>query len=128
MLALLSTSIPLADVYTSTLIAIDRNGSLLRKPSAKDLVAAHSLHVFAFSSHNRILVAESEGFFDIDFWGTIVEEARRECRGNGSAEMDANNASMDTTDTTEDGSLEDSLRGVLEAKISADKRWKESHK
>lgn len=125
MLALLSTSIPLADVYTSTLIAVDSKGSLLRRPSPKDLTAAKSLHVFALSSHNRILVAESEGSFDIDLWEAIAEEARRECRGDLSAETNTNNASMDTA---EDGSLEDSLRRVLEAKLAGDRRWKESNK
>jgi len=125
MLALLSTSIPLAEVYTSTLIAVDSKGSLLRRPSPEDVIAAHSLHVFAFSSHNRILVAESEGSFDIDFWETIVEEARRECREDLSAENNTNDASMDTA---EDGSLEDSLRRVLEVKLAGDRRWKKSNK
>ncbi|MCJ1246382.1 exosome non-catalytic core subunit rrp46 [Trapelia coarctata] len=126
MLALLSTSIPLADVYTSTLIAVDSKGSLLRRPSAKDVAAAHSLHVFAVSAHNRLLVAESEGSFDIDFWEAVVEEARRECRGKMSAEMDMNGGAR--MDTTEGSNLEGSLRGILEAKIAADKRWKEGNK
>lgn len=125
MLALLSTSIPLTDVYTSTLIAVDRKGSLLRRPSAKDVAAAQSLHVLAFSSHNRISVAESEGSFSVDFWEAVVEEARRECRGDLGAKMDSNDASMGTT---VHGRFEHSLRGVLEAKIARDKRWKESSK
>ena len=122
MLALLSTSIPLTDVYTSTLIAIDPRDSLLWRPSAKDVAAAHSLHVLAFSSHNRVLVAESEGSFDIELWSTVVEEARRECRGGLSAGVKMSDSSMDAT---ENASLEDSLRSILEAKIAADNRWKE---
>jgi len=48
-------------------------------PDVKQILAARSVHVFAFSSKGQLLVAESEGVFDVEVWERAVEDARGVC-------------------------------------------------
>ncbi|KAL8853463.1 MAG: hypothetical protein Q9221_001621 [Calogaya cf. arnoldii] len=121
-LALLSTSLPLTMTLTSTLVAVSRTGELALKPSVKALEEAASLHVLAFSSLGELLVAESEGAFDMDIWEQVYNRAEKHCRAS---ETD-NTTQMDIdTEASRSDSLEDSLRSIVEEKAIREHRWKE---
>lgn len=121
MLALLSSSIPLRATLTATSIAVSALGTLIRDPTPKQRQEATSQHVLAFTSHGDLLVAESEGRFDMDKWEQVVAEAIRVCRGDaGPLDEDV------SMDSGESSSLEGFMRDVVQAKITTDQRWKES--
>ncbi|KAL8767965.1 MAG: hypothetical protein Q9209_005636 [Squamulea sp. 1 TL-2023] len=122
-LGLLSTSLPLTMTLTSTLVAVSRSGELVTGPSVKALKEATSLHVLAFSSHGELLVAKSEGTFDMDIWDQVYSRAENLCRGSKTGDM----AQTDDVDMepSESDSLEDSLRGIIGKKAVKDLRWKE---
>ncbi|KAL8802127.1 MAG: hypothetical protein Q9182_003993 [Xanthomendoza sp. 2 TL-2023] len=122
-LALLSTSIPMTMTLTSTLIAVSSSGELLAAPSLKALKEAISAHVLSFSSHGELLVAESEGAFDMHTWDQIYGKAEQLCRSRST--LDRNEAEEVNMDSSEPMSLEDSLRNVIEEKAARDQRWKE---
>ncbi|KAI4245642.1 MAG: hypothetical protein L6R40_002443 [Gallowayella cf. fulva] len=122
-LALLSTSLPLTVTLTSTLIAVSRSGELVAEPSAKALKEAASLHVLGFSSHGELLVAESEGTFDIDTWDQVYVKAEQVCRGSSTrGEKQSDESNMDLS---KPNCLEDSLRNVMEEKAAREQRWKD---
>jgi exosome complex component RRP46 len=120
-LALLSTSIPLVDVYTTTIITADSEGNLELLPTPEDIEVAQSVHVLAFSSHDTLLVAESEGLFDIDLWDAVHAKALHACRGV--FKKDDRPGVMDM-DINVESSLEATLRAAVGAKIAKDQRWK----
>ncbi|KAI9819696.1 MAG: exosome non-catalytic core subunit rrp46 [Thelocarpon impressellum] len=114
MLSLLSASIPLSTVLSSAVVAIDHDGQILSDAPARQLDAAASLHVFAFSSQQTLLLAESEGGFDLDGWEAARETARSMCCGE---------SAMD--DHGQADTLEAFLRLTMRAKVEGDQRWKE---
>ena len=120
MLALLSTSIPLAKALVSVLLAIDRTGTLLPDPTAQDLAAASSVHVLAFSSLGKLLVVESEGEFSMKDWEEVHEKAKEICLGKEGG-GDGQDVSMHGL---ENGSLKDMLCGVVQQKAAEEQRWK----
>ncbi|KAL8786906.1 MAG: hypothetical protein Q9213_002537 [Squamulea squamosa] len=122
-LALLSTSLPLNMTLTSTLVAVSRSGELVTGPLIKAMKEPTSLHVLAFSSHGELLVAESEGAFDMDIWDQVYSKAEKLCRGSETSNM----AETDDVDMepSESDSLENSLRGIIERKTVRDQRWKQ---
>ncbi|KAI4099833.1 MAG: hypothetical protein LQ339_005748 [Xanthoria mediterranea] len=124
MLALLSTSLPLTMTFTSTLIAVSRSGELVRKASVKALKEAASLHVLAFSSLGELLLAESEGAFDMDIWDQVYRWAEKDCRMSDSGDL-AQTDDVDM-DVSKSDTLEDSLRSIIEEKAAKEYRWKES--
>lgn len=120
-MALLSTSIPLKMSLTATSIAVGFHGSLIRDPTPKERQAATSEHVLAFTSHGDLLVAESEGRFDMETWEMVVAEAMHVCRGY--ADPPGEDVGMDSGDSA---NIEGFVRDVVQAKVVADQRWKES--
>ncbi|KAL8801821.1 MAG: hypothetical protein Q9200_006812 [Gallowayella weberi] len=122
-LALLSTSLPMTMTLTSTLIAVSRSGELLAEPSPEALEEATSAHVLSFSSHGELLVAESEGAFDIHTWDQIYGKAEHLCRSRST--RDQYQAEEVNMDSSEPMSLEDSLRNIIEEKAAREQRWKE---
>ena len=128
LLALLSTSIPLAMVYTSALIAIDPKGTMIYEPSLKQMETASSLHVLTISSNDRILVSESEGAFDLDLWESIVEEGKRICRGSTRTEDDKDDKDDVSMDSRENSDLECMLKSVVGSKVAEDEKWKDGIK
>lgn len=124
MLALFSTSLPLTMTFTSTLIAVSRSGELVRKASVKALKEAASLHVLAFSSLGELLLAESEGAFDVDIWDQVYRWAEKDCRKSDLG--DPTQTDDVDMDLSKPGSLEDSLRSIIEEKAAREYRWKES--
>ncbi|MCJ1386182.1 exosome non-catalytic core subunit rrp46 [Xylographa soralifera] len=121
-LALLSASIPLTTLITSTLVVVDSDGSLNHNPSPEEMSAATSLHVVAFSSQGRLLVAESEGSFDMDTWERVTEEASRQCRDSTGTEDGKDDVSMDSGS---DATVENFVRALVGNKIATDQQWKE---
>ncbi|KAL9122633.1 MAG: hypothetical protein Q9187_000824 [Circinaria calcarea] len=107
----------------ATSIAVSPLGTLTRAPTPKQRQAATSQHVLAFTSHGDLLVAESEGRFDMDEWEKVVAEAVHVCRG-GADPLDED-VSMDSNDS---GSLEGFVRDIVQAKVTTDQRWKESNR
>ena len=84
-------------------------------PSIKEINAAKSLHVFAFSSKDELLLAESEGRFSIDEWDNLEEKAKMICLGDADAMVD---------DDEKGKNLKDGLRSAIEEKARQDGRWK----
>ncbi|KAL9129005.1 MAG: hypothetical protein Q9217_002439 [Psora testacea] len=135
MLALLSTSIPLAMTMTSTLTAIDPQGGLLPNPSARGLSTASSVHVLAFSSLGDLLVVESEGHFSLDTWEKVYTHARRMCLGYEEKEDGGEDVGMEELEEQDEQdeqdeqgvtSLHDALRSAVQTKFEKDLKWKES--
>lgn len=122
-LALLSTSIPLSQTLTSTLIVVDPYGKLVQDPSAKQIHSASSVHVLAFSSHGDLLLVESEGSFGIDAWEEVVEKASYICHGAEAADNDSDHASMDPTGQL---SLESVMKNTMQERTAKEQRWRES--
>ncbi|PNS16631.1 Exosome complex component RRP46 [Sphaceloma murrayae] len=91
-LALLHASIPLSTTLSSTTIAVPHSASdkphsaPVLDPSPSQVRQAKSVHVFAFSSSGEILLAESEGTFDVDEWEGVEVRAREACLGAGAEE------------------------------------------
>ncbi|KAL8683200.1 MAG: hypothetical protein Q9186_000812 [Xanthomendoza sp. 1 TL-2023] len=121
--ALLSTSLPMTMTLTTTLIAVSPSGELLEEPSAKALREATSTHVLGFSSHGELLVAESEGAFDMHTWDQIHGKAEQLHRSRST--RDQNQTDDVNMDSLEPMSLEDSLTSVIQEKASREQRWKE---
>ena len=65
-----------------TLVAVGANGDVALDPSFEEIDAATSLHVLGFSSHGDLLIAESEGSFDITIWERVAEIACSACWGD----------------------------------------------
>ncbi|KAI4128807.1 MAG: hypothetical protein LQ338_002559, partial [Usnochroma carphineum] len=124
MLALLSTSLPLCKTLTSTIVAVSPSGELSGEPSAHAVKEALSLHILGFSSHGELLVAESEGAYDVDIWEQVFDRAQSICRGS---EAGAPDGTGDVNmDSSEQDSLESSLRHGIAEKTATEQRWKES--
>lgn len=109
---------------TSTLIAVSSSGELVLDPAARIAGKAASLHVLAFSSLGDLLVAESEGTFDLDIWDQVYAMAENHCRTLDPG-APAWMADVDM-ESSKSASLEDSLKGVIEGKAAREYRWKES--
>ena len=105
---------------TSILIAIDPKGTLLPNPTAKDLTAASSVHVLAFSSAGEILVMESEGKFGVNDWEEVHAKAKEICVGK-EQQGDEEDINMHGV---EDESLNDILRDAVRQKVEREQRWK----
>ncbi|KAI9813434.1 MAG: exosome non-catalytic core subunit rrp46 [Pycnora praestabilis] len=128
LLALLSASIPLSMTLTSTLIAIASSGNVLQDPTPQQLQQASSTHVLAFSSHGDLLVAESDGSFNMDTWEQVYDLAERVCRGQVDEDEDEDSdEDQDVRMETDERNrgLEGFVRGVMQEKVVKDQRWKE---
>ncbi|RYP70307.1 hypothetical protein DL769_005013 [Monosporascus sp. CRB-8-3] len=80
--SLLSATLPLAATITSTCLAItteDGAQRIIVEPSAREIEKSQSFHVFAFTSHNELILAESEGNFSMEEWEGLYNTAHRQC-------------------------------------------------
>ena len=121
MLALLTTSIPLVMTVTAALICIDEDGALLSNPGAKDLRLADSVHVLAFSSLGKMILAQSEGSFSINDWENVHSSARQICLRQDTAQDLGDDVSM-TSEQEE--SLQEKLRNAVGRMVSKEQAWK----
>lgn len=76
-----------------------------------------SIHVFAFSAQRALLLAESEGKFDVDEWEEACELAEDMCCKDAGAEekMDVDGKVVN---------LGDFLRDTVKEKVEKEQRWK----
>ena len=82
MLALLSSTVSLYKTVTSLALVIDHQGDIKSNPTPSDIERAGSIHALAFSSHQELLMIESEGAFDTKQWERLEHTARHLCCGN----------------------------------------------
>ncbi len=108
---------------TSTMVAVSSSGEVIGEPQADVIKDALSMHVLAFSSQGKLLVAESEGSFDIDTWEQVCDRAEQICRAsNVEAPDETGDLNMQRS---EQNSLENSLRDIIEEKVAREQRWRE---
>ncbi|OQD79582.1 hypothetical protein PENANT_c047G02528 [Penicillium antarcticum] len=82
LLSMISASVPLSMTFSATLLGVTKSGDIVRDPSPAAAKAAVSLHVFAISSKNHLLLNESEGRFDFDTWELARQNAVTICQGS----------------------------------------------
>lgn len=111
---------------TATAIAVLRDGSeqkLVADPSPQEVDRALSVHVLAFTSHDELLLAESEGDFTVHDWDRVHAAAKRICREPG----DKSRFDMVLDEGERMGpDMQRFLQSTMEAKITSDLRWKQS--
>lgn len=120
-LSLVSASIPLSTTFASTILAVSPSNALIATPSVKDLTSATSLHVFAFAPKGDLLLAESEGAFDLDTWEQLHDAAAQICCAA------AESSGMDV-DAGAGGAenLHQVLKGAVRQKVQREQAWKEA--
>lgn len=124
MLALLSGGIPLRTTATATAVAVfteDGENRFVVDPSPREAEDAQSTHVFAFTSHDELLLVESEGDFSMEEWQSAHDTAKRICCET------SKQAGIDIIldDEKQEGpGLRHFIRSTLEAKVASDLHWK----
>jgi exosome complex component RRP46 len=111
--------VPLATTLTSILLAIKENEKvveIIKYPTLPQIQVAESIHVFAFTANGDLLVAESEGEFDMDGWDEVFEEAKRVCSGTEKR--------MDESGTDKSGAMAQFVKNTMQEKAQADVHWK----
>lgn len=122
MLALLSAAVPLADVFTSVLLALNKTGNsatIIQNPSPSQIRQSTSVHVLSFTSLGAMIVAESEGQFSISEWDKVYECAERLCCGI----KDDLHAMRDEDDDDTSGGMLRFMKSTLQEKTTADLHW-----
>lgn len=83
------------------------------------------MHALVFSARGELLLAESEGAFDVGVWERVYGVGMRICRGEGEGEdvgMGGQGMGMGMGGGK---GLEGGLRGVVGGKVGRDVRWRE---
>lgn len=133
LLALLNGNVPLTGTATSVLVALSsgsgKNSAVVLDPTETEVAAASSLHVFAWSSRGELVLAESEGAFEIEEWEEAAEAARKRCIGakGGAKGGAAGDADVEMGDATGNGSaqsLDGWLRTSVSKEMTAATRWR----
>jgi len=99
-------------------------------PSPTQLREVASVHVLTFSAGGELLLAESEGGFEVGVWERVVREGERVCRGRGrgggqGVEMDVDVDGEGPGRGMRSGGLEAGLREVVGGKVEGDSRWRD---
>ncbi|PSR92069.1 ribosomal protein S5 domain 2-type protein [Coniella lustricola] len=126
-LALLSGAVPLRSTATCVVAAVPAEPAhdsgkptVLVDPSPRQVDLSRSVHVLAFTSHNELLLAESEGDFSMDEWDCVFETAHAVCCTQSTQGID-----MVLDDDQQQGpDLHRFVRSIAEAKVAADLHWK----
>ncbi|KAI1764793.1 hypothetical protein GGR53DRAFT_466038 [Hypoxylon sp. FL1150] len=122
-LSLLSAALPLTATLTSTSLAIVSDGQSTKtvlNPSPREIEVSQSFHVFAFTSHDELILVESEGGFTTKEWDDVFAVAQRQCCSSVAADGDT---FMDG-DSVAGTDLRQFTRSTLEEKIVSDLHWK----
>lgn len=123
-LSLLSASLPMTATLTSTSLAIlleDGQRQIVTNPTARQIQQSQSFHVFAFTSQNELILAESEGAFTMKEWDDVYSAAHRQCCATTT--IDDTDTSMDVELPT-DADLKRFVRSTAEQKTTSDLYWK----
>ncbi|KAJ6133011.1 hypothetical protein N7471_008226 [Penicillium samsonianum] len=121
LLAMISASVPLSMTFSATLLGVTKSGDIVRDPSPTAAKAAVSLHVFAISSKNHLLLNESEGRFEFDTWELVRERALSICQGETIASADGD---VTMGEGTTDASLNSFIRETVEDQVYSDYAYK----
>lgn len=109
---------------TSTVAAIsldNGDSQIIMDPSPRQAEKSRSLHVLAFTSHDELLLSESEGDFTMDEWDNVYQNARKACCGPAKD----NDIDMIVDEDSYAGhDLRHFVRSAAEAKVTADIHWK----
>jgi exosome complex component RRP46 len=121
-LGLLSAAIPLKSIGAATLLAVPKEEGkpIIVDPSAVDIDHAKSVHVLGFTSHDELLLSESEGAFTSAEWTNVLQLGQRIC-------CEHQQPGFDTTmsgDDAQSRSMRQFIRSVMEAKVAEDLYWK----
>lgn len=123
-LALLSAAVPMRATVTSTVAAVSfdsGDSQIIMDPSPRQADKSRSVHVLAFTSHDELLLAESEGDFTMDEWDEVYETARKICCGSAKR----NEIDMVVDEDQQAGpDLRQFVRSAAEAKATTDLYWK----
>jgi exosome complex component RRP46 len=117
-LALLSAALPLAVTMSCTLLALNDSG-IIENPTVSEIQGASSIHVLGFTSHDDLLVAESEGNFTLEGWNRVCDRAEEIC--SGAVDKDAMH---DEGVDEHSGGLNHFLKSTLQEKVTADLHWR----
>ncbi len=124
-LALLSAGVPMRATATATAVAIahqDGAKKITVDPAPRDIANAQSVHVLAFTSHDELLLAESEGDFTVQEWDDIYETAKGICCHSAPAKE---GMAMVLDDEDAGGpDMRQFLRSAMASKVAADLHWK----
>ncbi|KAM3086598.1 exosome non-catalytic core subunit rrp46 [Clarireedia jacksonii] len=119
-LTLLSASIPLSMTMTSVLLALndtETGRSIIENPTPLQCQDATSIHIFAFTSHGDLLVAESEGPFELDDWEEVFDHAKRLC-------CDGKSGDDDVMEEDKGSNLMMFVKSAVQEKVANDLHWK----
>lgn len=102
-------------------VVTDDDGAdqIVINPPAREIEKSRSVHVFAYTSNQDLILAESEGEFTMEEWDGVLAMARKQCCPSPQTEdvdmNDDNSAGVDLTTST---------RSTLESANAADLYWK----
>jgi exosome complex component RRP46 len=108
----------------AVVVAVVPEGSsskLVVDPSERDLDGASSSHVFAFTAHGQLLLAESQGDFTMAEWEEAHATAKKICCEAAKKE----GMEMILDDEKQAGpDLQAFLRSTMETKVAAELQWR----
>jgi exosome complex component RRP46 len=107
---------------TAAIVAIvsqDGTCKLVAEPSPREIEAAQSVHVLAFTSQDDLLLAESEGDFTVKEWDDVYDTAKTICCKSGATKAEGIEMVLDSGPD-----MRKFLRSALETKVAADLHWK----
>jgi exosome complex component RRP46 len=105
---------------TSVFLAVISVGlsgpAILENPSISQIQSADSVHVLAFTSQGDLLVAESEGSFDLKTWDEVYVAGKAIC---------CDNLETSHKKSGEPGGLATFVQSTLQQKAVGDLYWKD---
>ena len=108
--------------FTTSVAAVDPQGEISFDASPRLLRKANSFHVVAVSSNGRILIAESEGEFDLELWEAVVTRVFNHDHGDIAS---VRNHKDPRTTSTEASSFDGFVRRAVTRKVALEQRWQE---
>ncbi|KAK5624656.1 hypothetical protein RRF57_000372 [Xylaria bambusicola] len=113
----------MAATLTSTSLAIvseDGHRRIVSNPTTRQIEQSQSFHVLAFTSQNQLILAESEGVFNLKEWDNVYRAAQKQR---------CTTTATDDTDTfMHEGpggaDLKRFIRSTIEQKTASDLYWK----
>ncbi|KAI1489534.1 hypothetical protein F5X96DRAFT_606704 [Biscogniauxia mediterranea] len=124
-LSLLSAALPLTATLTSAALAIvpeEGVSKIVLNPTAREIEQSQSFHVLAFTSHNELILAESEGSFTMKEWEDVFARAYSQCCPRTMSKDDSDALMDDYRSAGSD--LSHFTRSIMEQKIASDLYWK----
>lgn len=121
---LLSAGLPMSCTLTACGLAVVSENdapSIIVDPSPHEIQKSDSFHVLAFTSHDDLLLNESEGSFELDTWNLVYQTAQKQC----CAAVKSADADVDMEEGSERGAdLKNFMRSAVERNIATDLYWK----